>query len=89
MDWRTLARCKNQTKRFYPEDVNSKIVAKSLCRVCPVQRSCLAEALTRPDEQGIWGGRDEKERRVMVTILQSSGLRVDLSHDMPTLARHG
>jgi WhiB family redox-sensing transcriptional regulator len=37
-----------------PQDVET---AKSLCRGCPVQESCLAGALERGEPWGVWGGQ--------------------------------
>lgn len=36
--------------------------AKQICQGCPVQGSCLQQAMSRP-ETGIWGGTTEDERR--------------------------
>lgn len=31
-------------------------VAKALCRRCPIQEACLADALQRGEPWGVWGG---------------------------------
>ena len=31
--------------------------AKALCRLCPLQQRCLAEALQRREPWGVWGGQ--------------------------------
>ena len=85
-DWRKLARCHGQTERFFPEQGANAVVAKSLCKVCPVQKSCLAEALVNHEDFGIWGGYNRNERKPMQTILDNSSLRVNLSHLTPTFA---
>jgi WhiB family redox-sensing transcriptional regulator len=36
--------------------------AKQVCATCPVRRSCLEEALVRPEEFGVWGGMTADER---------------------------
>ncbi|MGA5496688.1 WhiB family transcriptional regulator [Streptomyces cinereoruber] len=36
--------------------------AKEVCGACPVVAECLAHALQRPEEYGVWGGLDEYER---------------------------
>lgn len=40
--------------------------AKLLCRGCPVQIDCLAEALDNRIEFGVWGGMTERERRALL-----------------------
>ncbi|WP_159942516.1 MULTISPECIES: WhiB family transcriptional regulator [unclassified Nocardiopsis] len=40
--------------------------AKLLCRGCPVQTDCLAEALDGRIEFGVWGGMTERERRALL-----------------------
>lgn len=37
-------------------------LAKSICYVCPVQASCLEDALGRNDSWGVWGGLTAPER---------------------------
>ncbi|MFY9928870.1 MAG: WhiB family transcriptional regulator [Streptosporangiaceae bacterium] len=39
--------------------------AKAICAGCPVRRPCLTYALATSQEFGIWGGRDEDERRLL------------------------
>lgn len=95
-NWRILARCRPvdgpngeklyQTSRFYPEQGENAVVAKSLCNVCPVRKLCLAEALLNREHQGVWGGTSKNERKVMVGILDAASLRPDLSHSAPALA---
>jgi WhiB family redox-sensing transcriptional regulator len=38
--------------------------ARSWCMVCPVSTDCLDHATTH-DEWGIWGGLDQRERRLL------------------------
>lgn len=37
--------------------------AKSFCRACPVQASCLEFGMAASDGHGIWGGLNEGNRR--------------------------
>ncbi|MGK5628429.1 WhiB family transcriptional regulator [Streptomyces sp. URMC 123] len=39
--------------------------AKAICRRCPLEESCLREALARGERFGVWGGTDAEERRRM------------------------
>lgn len=73
--WRRDAACRDVPPDvFFPQaattgrnariDIESKTeVAKNICRACPVQQACLEFALTTNQEAGVWGGRDEEERR--------------------------
>jgi WhiB family transcriptional regulator, redox-sensing transcriptional regulator len=39
--------------------------AKAICRECPVVESCLEFAVRIKEPHGIWGGRNEVERRLL------------------------
>lgn len=56
---------------FFPEDLGAAGAlvaeqAKSICRRCPAVDDCLAEALQRREEFGVWGGTDARERGVIL-----------------------
>jgi hypothetical protein len=36
--------------------------ARAVCVYCPVRRACLAHALARDEQDGIWGGADPTDR---------------------------
>ncbi|MEV7676213.1 WhiB family transcriptional regulator [Streptomyces sp. NPDC088752] len=40
--------------------------AKVLCTGCPARIPCLAEALDKRIEFGVWGGMTERERRALL-----------------------
>jgi WhiB family redox-sensing transcriptional regulator len=40
--------------------------AAKLCRGCPVQMECLADALDNQVEFGVWGGLTERQRRALL-----------------------
>jgi WhiB family redox-sensing transcriptional regulator len=40
--------------------------AAKLCRNCPVQMECLADALDNQVEFGVWGGLTERQRRALL-----------------------
>ncbi|GAB2927940.1 WhiB family transcriptional regulator [Rhodococcus aerolatus] len=40
--------------------------ATAICRGCPVQLECLADALDHGVEFGVWGGLTERERRALL-----------------------
>ncbi|MFD7922602.1 WhiB family transcriptional regulator [Streptomyces sp. NPDC059740] len=48
--------------------------AKRICRTCPLREDCLEEALDRREPAGVFGGRDQWERRA---LLRQRGLQLD------------
>ena len=42
--------------------------AKSICRNCSVQRECLEYALRIREPHGIWGGLNETERKMKLSV---------------------
>jgi WhiB family redox-sensing transcriptional regulator len=40
-------------------------MAKAVCGRCRVQRECLRFALESRQDQGVWGGTTEEERKLM------------------------
>jgi len=76
-DWEERSLCRRpgiDPEIFYPPNSRHADArrAKALCRVCIAQTRCLAEALSRPGESGIWGGTDEEQR---AALLQRSRTR--------------
>lgn len=67
--WRDRAACRDtHSELFFPagstgEAVDQIEAAKAVCRSCPVHAACLDFALESNQESGIWGGKDEEERR--------------------------
>ena len=68
-EWRTLAACAAvDTSIFFPTGLTGKALrdagaAKAMCASCPVQGPCLEFALRTLQDYGVWGGKDEEERR--------------------------
>lgn len=65
---------------FFPQPTNgldgrsvyfNERQAKAICKQCPLINDCLAYAL-QYDEQGIWGGTNERERS---RIRRATGVR--------------
>ena len=44
-------------------DRRGAIVAKAVCRDCPVKQDCLEMALAEREHFGVWGGTTEVERK--------------------------
>lgn len=63
-DWRKGAACRDlDTAIFFPETDEAVAVAKAICAGCPVREACLDFALITRQDDGVWGGMDENERR--------------------------
>lgn len=67
--WREHAACRDSdASLFFPAGSTGAAIdqieaAKAVCATCPVQDDCLRFALETNQEDGVWGGRDEIERR--------------------------
>ena len=67
--WREQAACRHRDPNlFFPAGNTGAAIdqieaAKAVCGSCPVAESCLRFALVTNQDDGIWGGRDEEERR--------------------------
>lgn len=67
--WREQAACRHaDTDLFFPAGSSGAAVghiatAQAVCRRCPVKEACLGFALGTNQEAGVWGGKDEDERR--------------------------
>jgi WhiB family transcriptional regulator, redox-sensing transcriptional regulator len=58
--------------------------AKAVCTSCPVQQPCLAYALASRQEFGIWGGRDENERRLLHRHRRETRIAASAERPEPT-----
>ncbi|WP_409239389.1 WhiB family transcriptional regulator [Streptomyces sp. PA5.6] len=71
MDWRHHAVCREEDPElFFPIGNTGPALlqieeAKAVCRYCPVMEQCLQWALETGQEEGVWGGLSEDERRAM------------------------
>lgn len=79
--WRNKAACLGtDPNMFYPVGTTGPAVeqignAKELCRSCVAQVACLEYALTTKQDDGIWGGATEAERRKILNHVINSMLR--------------
>lgn len=62
-EWHRGANCKGQNMFTDGAEQNT---TKRICRNCPVKLECLAEALDKRIEFGVWGGKTERERRIIL-----------------------
>ncbi|MFE3685390.1 WhiB family transcriptional regulator [Streptomyces sp. NPDC059095] len=71
MDWRHNAVCREEDPElFFPIGNTGPALlqieeAKAVCRRCPVMEHCLKWALESGQDDGVWGGLSEEERRSM------------------------
>ncbi len=70
-DWRELALCKDTSPElFFPVGntgtaLDAISLAKTVCHRCPSEEECLEYALDSNQDNGVWGGRSEEERRLI------------------------
>ncbi|MEU3901605.1 WhiB family transcriptional regulator [Streptomyces sp. NPDC045251] len=72
MDWRHRAACREEDPElFFPIGTTGPALlqieeAKAVCRNrCPVMEPCLTWALDSGQDDGVWGGLSEDERRAL------------------------
>jgi WhiB family redox-sensing transcriptional regulator len=76
--WQEVAVCRGiDPELFFPIGSAGAAVAeiqraKAVCASCPVRRPCLIYAVATSQEFGIWGGRDENERRLLHRLWRES-----------------
>ncbi len=70
--WLDSAACKGASPDlFYPVGSTSVVdleqieQAKAVCRTCVAQIACLEYALATRQDDGIWGGKTEDERKIL------------------------
>lgn len=65
-NWRVRAACRDvDPDQLFVQGADQRR-AKVVCLACPVRTECLAEALDRRVEFGVWGGMTERERRALL-----------------------
>ena len=64
LNWIRDDACRDiETAIFFPVTDDGAIAAKRVCATCPVQKPCLKFALFTNQDDGVWGGASEDERR--------------------------
>ena len=70
-DWRRRGACRDENPELhFPIGTSGPALlqveqAKAVCRRCSVTDDCLAWALAKNQEFGVWGGMSEEERRAL------------------------
>lgn len=49
---------------FANEYTEQHRIAVRICNECPVRRDCLEHALRNREEEGVWGGLTQRQRRL-------------------------
>jgi len=63
-EWRQGAACRDvDTALFFPDREEESGPARAVCASCPVSAACLEFALITRQDDGVWGGLTESERR--------------------------
>lgn len=69
LDWRQQAACRDaDPETFFPNGTTGPALAQiaaaqAICQTCPVTAECLDWAIETGQDNGIWGGLTEDERR--------------------------
>lgn len=73
-DWRELAACREVDPEVFYTDAAGEaenrrkiILAKAICRTCPVAVQCLDYAKSTRQRHGVWGGRNMDGRAQQAT----------------------
>jgi len=75
--WWERAVCRGQDAAYFfapsyfekrAEKLAREAVAKAICARCPVKEPCLEFALGTRDPHGVWGGKNEMERRGLLRV---------------------
>lgn len=65
-NWTEHAICKGSLDELFVKGKAQHDAVKKLCSHCWVQAECLADALDNNIEFGVWGGKTEHERRMLL-----------------------
>ena len=69
--WMRRAACADLDPDIFFPRRGSGVAAKAICARCRVRLQCLHHSLANDEQQGIWGGLTEHERRAYVRRLGS------------------
>ena len=64
LDWKEDASCRDLAlDLFFTDSESDSGPALAVCAICPVRADCLDFALRTRQNDGVWGGHTETERR--------------------------
>jgi WhiB family redox-sensing transcriptional regulator len=78
-EWIDMAACRRFDAELFfpvgsgPAAARQAARAKAVCASCSVSEQCLAWALRNAEIDGIWGGLDVEERRVLHRLQRRAG----------------
>ena len=65
-EWMDRGACRSvPTETMFPSESHGVVLARRICRKCPVRQACLEFAVRNRIEDGIWGGMSVERRRVL------------------------
>ncbi|MGY0021450.1 WhiB family transcriptional regulator [Streptomyces sp. cg35] len=64
--WWERAACQQEDGEELFAEGAAQSAGKRVCAACPVKTECLAHALDRRIDHGVWGGMTERERRALL-----------------------
>jgi WhiB family transcriptional regulator, redox-sensing transcriptional regulator len=73
--WAMRALCADaDPDTWFPGDEDQDLAAAAIaiCGRCPVRTDCLAHALAIRESHGIWGGQTSRQRRALLTHLETA-----------------
>ena len=71
-EWKLEGICRTaDPEEWFPEIGSHPVMAKRMCALCPVMDNCLADALTRGEYWGVWGGLSSRERRGLRQLVRA------------------
>lgn len=74
-------------ERFFDFNTYEKNDAREVCRICPVQLPCLKYAIDNNIWDGMWGGLDEDERKLLSGRLSRYRLRLNQLDDLDVVRK--
>ena len=65
--WMVFGACREaDPDMFFPTNKEQTQAALGICATCPVRHDCLEYALAARERFGVWGGKTEKQRKMLL-----------------------
>ena len=69
-EWHTQAACRGHDPELFFTNGSYPQATYDICQACPVRIDCLEHAIAN-DEQGMWGGTSERDRRALTRLREA------------------